>query len=218
MEAGHIHPAPPHEEMCLAERFAMPSHSKLENKKSKKKVVDSKRFPKEHFLYSLPLHSKYLLGSSCSSSLRSVSEERSELGEQWSLHLSLIQESYHRFRPGLENHGWWIIFSITGEITSGSERSLMVGSNRAFHGKRPYRLWASSYPRISPGTAIHWEPEEQNCSVTPSKSLACWFHLSKSMSVEVWIYRGRTKSAISPYLNLWVFSFFLAYFLLPLFF
>lgn len=72
MEAGHIHPAPPHEEICLAESFAMPSPSKLETKNVKKKVVDSKRFPKEHFHYSLSLHSNYLLGSCCSSSLLRV--------------------------------------------------------------------------------------------------------------------------------------------------
>lgn len=67
--------------------------------------------------------------------------------------------------------------SITGEIRSGSESSLMVGSNRAFHGKLPYRLWASSYPRSSPGTAIQGEPEKQNSTVTPSKSLACFTSL-----------------------------------------
>lgn len=53
----------------------------------------------------------------------------------------------------------------------------MVGSNRAFHGKRPYLLWASSYPRSSPGTAIQREPEEQNSSVIPPKSLACFTSL-----------------------------------------
>lgn len=213
MEASHIHPAPPHEEICLAESFAMPSPSKLETKNVKKKLLTVKDFQKNiSIILSLSIAIIYWAAAAAAACFVS------ELGEQWSLHLSLIQETYHRFCPCLENNGWWIIFSITKETTSGSERSLMVGSNRAFHGKRPYRLWASSYPRISPGTAIHWEPEEQNGSITPSKSLACWFRLSKCMSMEVWIYRGRTKSAKSPYLNLWVFSFFPAYFLLPLFF
>lgn len=73
----------------------------------------------------------------------------------------------------------------------------MVGSNRAFHGKRPYRLWASSYPRSSPGTAIQREPEEQNSSDTPSRSLVCGFHLSESTPMEACICTGGTKASKS---------------------
>jgi len=166
MEAGHIQAAPPHEQMCLAVSFAVPSHSKLQKKE---KIADRKKFLNLHFCCSLPLYSMYLLSRSCSSSLRSMSachRKGLKLREQWPSHCDLIHGSYHRLFPSLEKIGWWIILSTTGEMTSGSERSLMVGSNRAFHGKRPYRLWASSYPRSSPGTAIQRAPEEQNGSVT----------------------------------------------------
>lgn len=172
-DRGRLHPSSSHEQMCLAKSFAVPSHYE-----QKKEVADSIRFPKQTFLL-FSLHSKHLLSSSCSS-LCYMLAEWSELREHCSLHFSLICGSYHRFRPTWEKFRWLIILSITGETTSGSERSLMVGSNRDFHGKRPYRLWATSYPRISPGTAIHRGPGEQNCSVTPGKSLACGVQLSES--------------------------------------
>lgn len=140
------------------------------------------------FCDSLPLHSKYSLSTNHSSSLCSTSARQRKglkLREQWHSHCSFIHGSYHRYFPGSEKAGWLRIFPRTGEITSGSERSLMVGSKRAFHGKRPCRLWASSYPRSSPGTPIQRGPEEHNSSVTPPMSLAWAFHLSESSPIKV---------------------------------
>lgn len=39
--------------------------------------------------------------------------------------------------------------------------SCMLGKNRSFHGSLPCRLWAISYPRISPGTAMDKPPVDE---------------------------------------------------------
>lgn len=160
-------------------------------------IVDVVRFPRQcytaaslktHFCDSLPLHSKYSLSTNHSSSLYSTSacqRKGLKLREQWPSHCSFILGSYHRLFPGVEKAGYWRILSRTGEMTSGSDRSLMVGSNRAFHGRRPCRRCASSYPRSSPGTPIQWGPEAKKSSVTASQSLPWEFHLSESSPIKV---------------------------------